>query len=82
MCGMATARSTKGSAKYDDTHGAATRRYSTSGGGMVDVDLRVSQPASQATRMNPGDSVTDLQSSKAGGCRLSSGAPLGRPRWT
>lgn len=34
------------------------------------------QPASQATRMNPGDSVTDLpQSGKAGGCRLSSGAP-------
>lgn len=71
--GMAAARSPKGSAKYDDTHGAATRRYSTSGGRMVDVDLRASQPASQAARIL----VTDLPQSagKAGGCRLSSGVP-------
>lgn len=34
--------SPRGSAKYDDTHGAATRQYSTSGGGTVDVDLRAS----------------------------------------
>lgn len=47
---MAAARSPKGSAKYDDTHGAATRPYSTSGGGMVDVDLRASQPANQPAR--------------------------------
>jgi len=33
------------------THGAATRRYSTSGGGIVDVDL-LSQPASQPASAN------------------------------
>ena len=79
--GMAATRSPKRSAKYDDTHGAATRQYSTSGGGMVDVDLRasqpVNQPANQVIRMNPGDLVTDLPqfAGKAGGCRLNSNAP-------
>lgn len=68
--GMAAARSPKGSAKYDDTHGAATRRYSTSGGRMVDVDLRASQPASQPGSSNESWWLGDRSAIRRQGWRL------------
>jgi len=63
-----------GSAKYDDTHGAATRRYSTSGGRMVDVDLRASLREWILVTRWPICRYPPT-GGKAGGCNRSSGAP-------